>query len=516
MRTAPSWTELSWPELSRGAGDLGALFAFRRHGLADASRRRLRASVLVCFALTVSVIVVPAYLRSALPSDRVGHLVAVMPSFYLGFGVLAIMASITSGGGRELIPRDEAVAFPISSVTEHLAALLLAPLNVAWVIQAWAILGATSYVFGPHALAATVVPVLLWIVLATALGQVVGWTFEGLRRGRHGLLVTRSLSAAAFAGVALLVLDDHLTTVLDHSPTVSVYLASLAAQTGHWTRWGISLAVLLALIALAFLAGLVPARWALHRPLRDELRLEGERHEPARNPRSDLAAMLRLDRASIWRSVPLRRGLLVLAMMPGAVALAGNLEWRLITLLPGLVASGAALLFGVNAWCLDGRGALWRDSLPVAPGLAYAAKVIVLFEVLLAAAGLTIVLAAVRAGLPDRAELAAVVGAAVVVSAQVVAACLGWSVRSPYAVDLRSARATPAPPVVMAGYSARLAVVTTVTGLLFSATSLAPGPGPAILLAIPLLCWSGWRLARTAAAWSQPAIRSRVIAVVAS
>ena len=43
-----------------------------------------------------------------------------------------------------------------------------------------------------------------------------------------------------------------------------------------------------------------------------------------------------------------------------------------------------------------------------------------------------------------------------------------WSIARPFAVDLRSARATPAPPVVMAGYSARLAVVTTMTGLVFS------------------------------------------------
>lgn len=516
MRTAPFWTDLSAHELRRGAADLGALFSFRRHGLGDRSRRRLRTAGIAAAVLSVAAIVVPAYLRTVLPSQRVGHLVAVLPSFYLGFGVLAIMAAVTSGGGRELVPREEAVAFPISSVTEHLAALLLAPLNVAWVIQAWAILGTTGYVIGTRDLAAAIVPVVLWIVLATAIGQIVGWTFEGLRRGRHGLLVTRSISAAAFAGVALLVLGGKLTTVLDHSPTLRVYVAALAPAAGHWVRWATTVAVLLALIVIAVLVGMVPARWALHRPLRDELRLEGERHEPIANPRSDLAALLRLDRASIWRSVPLRRGLLVLAMMPGAVALAGNLDWRLITILPGLVASGGALLFGVNAWCLDGRGALWRDSLPVAPGLAYAAKVIVLFEVLLAAGGLTIVLAALRAGLPDRAELASVLAATLVVSAQVVAASMRWSVRSPYAVDLRSARATPAPPVVMAGYSARLAAATTVTGLLFAATALAPGPAPAVVLMVPLLGWSGWRLRRTAAAWSEPVTRARVIAVVAA
>ena len=46
-----------------------------------------------------------------------------------------------------------------------------------------------------------------------------------------------------------------------------------------------------------------------------------------------------------------------------------------MTVLPGLVASGGALLFGVNAWCLDGRGALWRESLPVAPATVFTARV---------------------------------------------------------------------------------------------------------------------------------------------
>ena len=63
--------------------------------------------------------------------------------------------------------------------------------------------------------------------------------------------------------------------------------------------------------------------------------------------------------------------------MPGLVAIAGDLQWDMLTILPGLVASGGALLFGVNSWCLDGRGALWRDSLPVAARLVFVSRAIV-------------------------------------------------------------------------------------------------------------------------------------------
>ncbi|MCW2785086.1 MAG: hypothetical protein JWP74_1603 [Marmoricola sp.] len=511
MRTGPSWTEIT-----EGFADLRALLAFRQQGLAPAQRKRLRIAGLVLAGLTLVVIVAPAYVRTALPARSTGHLVGVLPSFYLGFAVLAVLGAVTSGGGRELVPREQAVAFPVSAVTEHFGALLLAPLNIAWLLQAWAILGTTGWVLGPTNLAGSVLPIIVWIVIATALGQLVGWIVEGVRRGVHGILVTRMLAVGAVAGLATLVLTGRFAPLLDRSPTVRLYLAALDARVGAWGAWALAVLELLVLAGFLVAAGMLPARWALARPQREELRLEGEHHEAVPNPRSDLIAMIRIDRASIWRSVPLRRGVLVLALMPGAVALAGNLHWSLVTILPGLVASGGALLFGVNAWCLDGRGALWRESLPAAPGIAYAAKVVVLLEVLLAAGGGTILLASFRAGVPTGAELASVLAATVVVALQVTAAALRWSVRSPYAVDLRSARATPAPPVVMAGYSARLAVGTTTTGLLFSATALAPNGAIAVLVAIPFVCWSTYRLLRTGRDWADPVVRSRVVAVVAS
>jgi len=68
----------------------------------------------------------------------------------------------------------------------------------------------------------------------------------------------------------------------------------------------------------------------------------------------------------------------------------------------------------------------------------------------------------------------------------------------------------------MAGYSARLALKTTLTGLVFSATALAPDWRLPALVAVPMLCWSGWRLIRTADLWAVPEVRARVIAVVAT
>jgi hypothetical protein len=81
---------------------------------------------------------------------------------------------------------------------------------------------------------------------------------------------------------------------------------------------------------------------------------------------------------------------------------------------------------------------------------------------------------------------------------------------------MRSARATPAPPVVMAGYSARLALRTTLVGLIFSGTALATTWVLPALVAVPMLCWSAFRVVRTAALWTVPDVRARVVAVVAT
>jgi hypothetical protein len=67
----------------------------------------------------------------------------------------------------------------------------------------------------------------------------------------------------------------------------------------------------------------------------------------------------------------------------------------------------------------------------------------------------------------------------------------------------------------MVGYSARLALTTTFTGMLFNLTAQASWTW-SVSLALPFLVWSGVKLARTERAWADPPTRSRVVATVAS
>jgi hypothetical protein len=226
--------------------------------------------------------------------------------------------------------------------------------------------------------------------------------------------------------------------------------------------------------------------------------------------------LMRVDRGSIWRSVPMRRGITVLGVGPGLVAVMGDMSWPTMTILPGLVASGGVLLFGVNAWCLDARGLLWRESLPVRASQVFAARAFVLGEFVLAASVVTMVLAALRAGLPRPSELTAVAALVVVVTVQVVGTGMRWSAQRPFPVDMRSARATPAPPMVMVGYSTRLALSTTFTGLAFSVLARMPDWRLPLLVMVPFVAWSGVRLARAARTWDDPVERSRVVMTVAA
>ena len=243
--------------------------------------------------------------------------------------------------------------------------------------------------------------------------------------------------------------------------------------------------------------------------------METDQHEPREMPRT-VIGLLDPGRPGLGLALgtdaPRR---LVLAVGPGLVAIFGDLPWASMTILPGLVASGGALLFGVNAWCLDGRGALWRENLPGARVGPVRRPRVGAHRVPRGRSLITIGLGALRAGIPGPEEASALVCTLLVVLLQVVGASMRWSQAHPYPVDLRSARATPAPPAAMVGYSARLATCTTFTSLIFSGAAHVPDWRLSVLLAIPCLLWSGVRFERTARRWQDPVARALVVTTTA-
>ena len=512
----PSSTD-TWGGAAR---DTVHLLRFR----ARTMRRRAPAVVglVVVLALTGALAFYPSRLESSVSGDFVAVLDQLVTGLeknlapvFAGILLLSIGTAISSGGGRELLSRSEAAIHPISPITDHLGALVLAPVNLAWLIQVWGLLVSTALVTAPDRLAGAQVVVLAWVVAATAMGQIVGWLVEGVRRTPHGVVVVRVSFGAIALAFALLHLTGRLRPLADALPTTWL-VESLASD-----RWVVAALVLVVLTAVAVWLGGFPARWALGLPPREELRVASGVHEARHVPLPrwsslDAALMRRLDRGSVWRSVGMRRGLIVLGVGPGLIALVAGLQWSTVTLLPGLVASGGALLFAVNAWCLDGRGMIWRETLPVTPAAVFDARAWVIAECLVAVSGVTIALALVRNGLPPLQIGMAVATCWVVVVVQVVANAMTWSMRSPYGVDLSSPRATPAPHGAMAGYAGRLSLSTTVTGMLFTGLAALPWVWAPPLLGALFLAWSVRRLRRARRRWLVPSDRARVVLAVAA
>jgi len=477
-----------------------------------ARRRRTTIGLSVFLVITVAAAVVPAYLPDAGGGGYAFNLLLLMPTAFAGFQLLALASAVASGGGRELVPRDQLVAYPVSPTTDHLGALLLAPLNIAWLLQCWLLLGSASFALGPAHYLPVVIGAFLWVLAATAVAQIIAWSMEGLRRLRHGIVVVRLLATAGLVAAAALQVTHRLSDVLDALPTQRLVTGLVSGFGWHWL---LTIGVIVGIFLVAVALGAVPAHLTARLQPREELRVESGRYRARPTPSSDVAMLVRVDRASVWRAVPMRRGLVVLSVGPGLVSLAGNLPWDQLTILPGLVASGGALLFGVNAWSLEGRGALWRESLPVGPSAVFTARAWVMLEFLVVASGITLGLAVLRAGTPSAAELAALLCTWLVVVLQVVSAALRWSLRSPYAVDLRSARATPAPPLAMVGYSTKLAASTTLTSLVFSGLARVEAWPLSVLVAAPFVAWSVLRLLQARDGWVDAPTRARVVMTVA-
>ena len=151
----------------RAVVDVGHLVRFR---VADrTARRAIPTTVAILVAITVAACTLPALLPGARDLDGRAHdVLLLLPTAFAAFLLLTMVSTVASGGGRELLTRDQGVAFPVSPTTDHLGALLMAPLNIAWLIQAWALLGCTAYALPILQAPAGLFVVLLWLAVATS------------------------------------------------------------------------------------------------------------------------------------------------------------------------------------------------------------------------------------------------------------------------------------------------------------------------------------------------------------
>ena len=221
----------AWLEAAR---DTRHLMAFRARTVRRRGAAFLGLAVVVVLTAVFAVVPSRVDLRSggSAPFERaLAALESNLGAAFAGFLLLAVGAAMGSGGGRELLSRSEAAVHPISPVTEHLGALLLAPVNLAWMVQAWGLLAVTALVTPPGHLVGAQLVVLAWVLAATALGQAAGWAVEGVRRTARGVLVVRIGAGAVVVVLAALHLAGLLAPLARSLPTT--WLAD-TSQTGRW------------------------------------------------------------------------------------------------------------------------------------------------------------------------------------------------------------------------------------------------------------------------------------------
>lgn len=489
--------------------------------------QRVRALLLLLAAAPPAVVLASLWLLQLVPDEQAFNIALVTPTVYLAFVGLTILAPLAAGGGYELYPPEQLLAYPIRSSTQFAATLLLVPANLAWVLNVAGLLVLTVTTAGPvtwHTVPLTG-SVLAFVLLTTVAGHAVGWTVVGIRQTRRGRLATWAGAGLLAAALLLAVRSGRAFALLDRSPTRFALLNAFAGYGGRYGPWLLGLTAMGAGTLLALWLGTRSAAWALRRP-GDSMLLDPSRpvrrrliRQSGRGAGRRLAVhreLVAVDRASVWRAPALRRGIVVLLVLPGAVAVLAGLSWQSLVLLPGLVAAGAALLFGVNAFTLDAGGATWLSTLPGWAAPAFIAKTRVVGEVTLLAVAASVLGGAVRAPEPTAAsQVSATICSGLAAAAVVLASAMRLSVRHPHRAVLLGPRDTPAPPGSMATYSVRLAVTCTGVGLLFSGVAfLGPWWIPVVLL-IPFVCWSAMSLVDTARSWGQPATRASVVVVVA-
>jgi hypothetical protein len=479
---------------------------------------RARAGLLGLLGLLALLLIGGAVVGQALrQSEQLFDIALLAPTLFLVFAALTVVAPLVAGGGNELFPDGQLVAYPIEPRTVFAGSVVMAPLNLAWLLQVVLLVTMTAVLAerGPRVLLA-LLTTLAFIAMTTVVGQAAAWGVVGVRQRPAGRTATR------VAGFVLLLLglgilaSGSTTTLLDHTPTKQVVIATIGGSTGRYGNWCATTLVLLALTWCGARLGVRTCDWALRRTAPTGTpELTPVRRRTARG--SILSELLAVDQSSVWRSTPLRRGCLVLAVLPGAVAMLAHPTWISLTLLPGLVAAGAGLLFGVNAFCLDGGGAVWVSTLPHPPRYTFLAKLLVVGQTCGLAVLMAMALAASQVRtLPSTAEVIAVVGSVLGSTLLVVAACGRLSVERPHKADLRGPRDTPAPPATMAVYSLRLALGTTWAGLAFGAAAASGSMTASLAASVAVLSVGARSLVGTFDRWRSPILRSQVVTTVGS
>jgi hypothetical protein len=192
--------------------------------------------------------------------------IEVAPAAFLGFGLLALIAPLTSGGGQQVVPPDELVAYPVRPATLFLGGVVLAPANLVWAVQLVSLVAFTAYLTldGHPWLGA--LTTLAFVACLTAVGQALAWTVVGLRQSSAGRRAVNAVGITLGAATLVVLQQGWAGSVVAASPTRTVVRGVIAGGDAEVLRWAGTTGALLLVTVLAMAVGVHACGWALRRP----------------------------------------------------------------------------------------------------------------------------------------------------------------------------------------------------------------------------------------------------------
>ena len=111
---------------------LSALVSLRWHMIREP---RVRWGLVLLALVPLAFCALGIVVLQLIPDDEAFNIAVATPTLYLGFALLAIIAPLAAGGGYELYPSEQLVAYPVKPRTVFRGTLLLAPANLAWILN---------------------------------------------------------------------------------------------------------------------------------------------------------------------------------------------------------------------------------------------------------------------------------------------------------------------------------------------------------------------------------------------
>ena len=152
-------------------------------------RPRTRVAGLLGAAVLLALLGLCLSLGGLLDEAVLETVAALAPQVFSGFALLAVAAPLTSAGGSDVVPPEQLVAFPVRSSTHFLGGLLLAPLNLVWVVQLLVLATVTGCLTVGGRLLPGLATTVVYVAAVTAGGQALAWGVAGLRTSRAGRTV---------------------------------------------------------------------------------------------------------------------------------------------------------------------------------------------------------------------------------------------------------------------------------------------------------------------------------------